>query len=58
MVEKYIITGFVRGKGSRDVIIKPSSKKVALERKKKLEKELKISIAKFKWVNKLKIEKL
>lgn len=57
-MSKYIVTGFVKRLGKRDIITKPLTRKEALRRKRDIMKELKHAIPKYKWITNLKVEKL
>ena len=51
----YVVTGYVKRLGRRDVLTVPSSKSIALKRKKKIEEDLEKSIPKYKMFSKLKV---
>ena len=55
---KYIVKGYVKKKGRRDTITKPSTKKQAQDSKKSLENELKRAVPKYRWVKSLCVEEV
>lgn len=55
-MKKYVVTGYIKIKGYRDQITDPSTKEVAQDRKKSLEKKLKDSIPEYRWAKALRIE--
>jgi len=54
---RYVVTGYIKIKGYRDTITNPLTKEEAQERKKSLQRELKESIPRYRWVKALRIEK-
>lgn len=54
----YRVTGFVFRIGKRDVIYDMTSKNDAEEKAKKLKKEIKNSIPKYRWANKIRVERV
>ena len=56
MKKNCFVTGFVHRLGYRDVLSQKMSKTDAKKFKKREEKYLKISIPKYKWAEKLKVE--
>ena len=55
---KYVVTGYVKKKGRRDTITKPSTKKQAQKSKQFLETDLKRAIPKYRWVKSLCVEEV
>lgn len=54
--KKFVVTGLVRGK--RENITKPSSRHKAVVAKNTLNKNMNISIPKYRWVKNLRIKEL
>ena len=53
---KYVVTGYIKKKGRRDIITKPATKKQAQNSKQSLENESKNSVPKYRWVKSLSVE--
>lgn len=58
MVDKYVVTGFVKRIGKRDTISKPMSKRRAIAFATDLKLDMKLAIAQYKWVNRIAVKKV
>jgi len=58
MVDKYVVTGFVKRIGRRDTISKPMSKRKAIAFATDLKLDMKLAVAQYKWVNQIRMKKV
>jgi hypothetical protein len=56
--DKYIVTGIIQSKVGRQVITENLDKTLAVKTKKAIQRDMKISVPKYKWVTNLKVEKV
>ena len=56
--KKYVVTGYVKTKGYRDVISKPMTKIQGTTFKKALDSEMRSISSKYRWVKEIRVEEM